>query len=120
MTRSIGCDNSLVAAHIGYIHALGLWFGVGHWKKSLLDYADADIDDACGCRGPRWRHCRVPSSCSRIYLGVLFLVEKPVPVFRLALTASADVVSSLEASLSEPLDGGCCNGQGGHWFCGPL
>jgi hypothetical protein len=34
--------------------------------------------------------------------------------------ASADVVSSTEALLSEPLGGGCCNGQGGHWFCGQL
>jgi len=33
-------------------------------------------------------------------LGFFFLVEKHVPVLRLALTTSTDVVSSSEASLS--------------------
>jgi hypothetical protein len=57
-----------------------------------------------------------PRSHSRLYLGFLFLVEELVPVFWLALTTSDDVVSSMEASLSEPLGGCCYSGQGGFWF----
>jgi hypothetical protein len=87
---------------------MGLWFGVGALGEVLArGYADADNGDACGCRGPCWRHCRVSSSRSCLYHGVSSLVEKLVHVFRLALTASADVISSMEALLSES-PGGCC------------
>jgi hypothetical protein len=52
--------------------------------------------------------CPLPHN--RLYRGVLFLVEKHVQLFRLTLTTSADVVSLMEASLSESLDGRCCSG----------
>jgi len=62
----------------------------------------------------------VPLSSSRLYLRVLFPVEKPVLVIWLVLTT--DVVSSIETSLSDPLVvvATMVNGQGGHWFCGQL
>lgn len=59
--------------------------------------------------------CPLPHS--RLYLGVLFWLKNIVPLlFQLTSIVSADVLSSIEASNSEPLDG-CC-GMGNFDFGG--